>query len=98
MRNVGSQRWIAFGDHQGCYGLKLISRLRAQDGVVIRAEGTRTYLSGIIAPRELVTVPLVVEAPASAGDYSVEATLLQECVDWFDARGSRPAVIALTVR
>lgn len=59
-------------------------------GNALVGDGARTALPAPLGPGESVTVLALVVAPTSEGERVLEIDLVQEGVDWFRARGSRP--------
>ncbi len=85
--NLSTEAWIDDGEQSG-YGTVLLSyRLHDPQGKLVAGERPRTRLGQTVGPGEAVWVRARVEAPAEPGRYRVAFTLLQEGVDWFDARG-----------
>jgi hypothetical protein len=50
-----------------------------------------------VAPGESVTLPLIVTAPATPGNYVLEIDALQESITWFGDKGSPTLLAAVTV-
>ena len=53
-------------------------------GATVTAEGHRTDFVAPVPPGDATTVNAVVELPATAGEYEIVVTLVQEAFTWFD--------------
>jgi Glycosyltransferase sugar-binding region containing DXD motif len=82
VRNEGTERWPARLDADP--PIRLSSRWLNADGSVHTAEGPRSPFSRVVNPGERIVTPLHVEAPAAAGDYTLEVDIVHEHVRWFD--------------
>ena len=95
--NLSTEAWVDDGEQTG-YGTVLLSyRLHGPQGTLVAGERPRSRLGQTVGPGESVRVQARVEAPAEPGRYLVAFTLLQEGVDWFDARGVGPGHMELKV-
>jgi hypothetical protein len=70
---------------------------RTTSGVLAVHDGVRTPLRRALAPGESARILLAVDAPAQAGDYVLEADLVQEGTAWFSDHGSAVARAAVRV-
>jgi uncharacterized membrane protein len=50
-----------------------------------------------LKPGEEEEVPLLITAPTTAGDYTLEVDVVQEGVTWFSEQGSPTAKTRITV-
>ena len=73
--------------------IRLSYHLRSADGELLQADGPRSPLPAPLAAGDSQIVPVMVEAPPTAGRYLLEIDLVREHVRWFDA----PARIELEV-
>ena len=60
-------------------------------------DGRRTALPSPLAPGESVVLDAEVEAPGTEGSYLLRFSMVQEHVDWFDARGAEPLDLPVVV-
>lgn len=51
-----------------------------------------------VAPNDSVNVYLFIKAPSVRGEYKIKVNLVDELVNWFEDKGSKPAEIKLSVR
>ena len=73
--------------------IRLSYHLRSAEGALLQADGPRSPLQAPLAPGDSQIVPVMVEAPESAGAYLLEIDVVHEHVRWFDV----PARIELEV-
>ncbi len=97
VRNTGTEIWRTYGEDNGCLAINLSWRLFDRAGTLLKFEGVRTPLGPSIGPQEEIEAALRIEAPPEPGSYRLNVTLVQECVDWFDARGVPSAPVELDV-
>ena len=70
--------------------------LKADGSLLTNMDG-RYGISKDLKPGEEEEVPLLITAPATPGDYTLEVDVLQEGVTWFSDKGSRTAKTRITV-
>ncbi len=58
------------------------------NGNLVRNDDGRGPLPRDLDPGQLITIPLVINAPHRPGEYILEIDMLQEAVTWFGLRGS----------
>lgn len=61
-------------------------------------DGIRTFLTKDVAPGETLSADVKVLAPADAGEYRLQLTLVQENVGWFESKGAKTEVKSVLVR
>ncbi len=59
----------------------------AQNGAIVIQDGKRTILAAAIAPCQSVTLTASVQAPPSAGNWTIEWDMVNEGVTWFSSKG-----------
>ncbi len=85
--------------HTATYGRRLVrlgTQLLAADGRVIDQDYARTGLPQDVEPGAWLDVDVHVPPPPP-GDYLLKFDLVSEGIDWFEACGSEPTVVPLTV-
>ena len=85
--------------HTASYGRRLVrlgTQLLSPDGRLIDQDYARTALPRDIEPGGVARPRRAGAAPAP-GDYLLKFDLVSEGIDWFEACGSEPTVVPLTV-
>jgi SAM-dependent methyltransferase len=95
LQNKSQFPWLA--DANGRYQIQLGNHWRQQNGRLRQRDDGRTPLLHTVAPGESVTLPLIVTAPATPGNYVLEIDALQESITWFGDKGSPTLLAAVTV-
>lgn len=97
--NAGTEAWPATGTPTGSYRVTFSYHWLDAAGAVVVFDGERTMLPEDVPPGGSVDLAARVVAPqAPPGEYRLVLTLVQEHVDWFDARGGGTLVLPVTVR
>jgi hypothetical protein len=81
-----NQFYIAVGNHWLDTNGKSVADLEGHNGI-----------PKDVKPGEEIEVPLVITAPKTPGDYTLEVDLVQEGVAWFQEKGSPPASVKVKV-
>jgi len=87
VRNTSDQTWLVSGRYPLCVSYHWIDDAT---GEVVVFDGLRTGITSHVDPGETVSIGAVVAAPTGPGRYTLELTLVQEFVAWFDSRGAEP--------
>lgn len=66
-------------------------------GKIVVHEGERTLLPENLAPQESAELNTVIKAPDHPGKYSLNLTMVQEYVGWFENKGAKSLKIPVTV-
>jgi len=95
VENLSEQDWL--GDT--LRPVYLAYHWRDTAGQIVVFEGLRSPLpQGKIGKGETIRASVVVEPPVAPGNYTLQITLLQEHLAWFEAMGFSPANIEVEVR
>jgi SAM-dependent methyltransferase len=94
--NTGSCRWPD-SPTPGPYAIRLAGQLLSAEGELLDRDFLRESLPGEVAVGGSVTVPVRFRAPLEPGRYVLKIDLVQECVCWFEERGSRALRLTLEV-
>jgi len=101
--NAGDKPWpdVAAASPRlkdGSYAVRLTHRwIRAGDPLGDRLGAQRSDLPRSVMPGDSIEMPLVVHAPAEAGDYTLVIELVQELVQWFADRGADRLMLPVRV-
>jgi type III secretory pathway component EscS len=98
VRNISSATWPSVGDDHGRYRMTVRSRWLKPDGTIAGTSPEGTPIFYGLDPGDLAGITLPVIAPDSAGDYQLVIDVVQEGVNWFSDKGSKPLLINLPVR
>jgi hypothetical protein len=102
IKNAGDQTWPSKGTGGGPVNQVLVSYhwLPAQGEKAIVWEGVRTALPNDVSPGQTITMNNIrIVAPAEAGSYRLQLTLVHEGVTWFEVHGQENSHIeAVAVR
>jgi ubiquinone/menaquinone biosynthesis C-methylase UbiE len=96
VENTGDTKWLSQPTHLGGFvalGAKLVDANRI---IVIHNYG-RGLLHHDISPGASASVEITLPAPDEPGQYLVKLDMVDECIAWFEHKGSKPAFIPLTV-
>lgn len=80
--NEGTEHWPGRLDEAP--QIRLSHRWLNADGSVHTGEGPRSPFSRAVHPDECILTPLSVDAPATAGNYTLEVDVVHEEVRWFE--------------
>lgn len=95
VQNLSDQDWLGDIPRPVC----LSYHWRDTAGKVVVFDGLRSHLPRRkIRKGETVHANVTIEPPAEPGTYTLQITLLQEYVGWFEAMGFSPADIEVEVR
>ncbi len=95
IRNISKNTWPSRANAKNRNNVVLSYRWKDLKGKVIVADGVRTSLPQDLAPGGSVRIKMNIAAPARPGRYSINVTLVQEGVAWFDEKDG--AALALPV-
>ncbi len=95
-RNTGDTLWLhqprAIGGH-----VALGAKLMDSGHLALIYDYGRGYFRQDVAPGQEATVQITLRAPDAADEYLVKLDLVDECIVWFEHRGSRPLLTPLTI-
>jgi SAM-dependent methyltransferase len=95
-RNTGDTLWLhqprAIGGH-----VALGAKLMDSNHLAVIYDYGRGFFSQDVAPGQETTVQITLRAPAAPGNYIVKLDLVDECIVWFEHRGSQPLLAPLMV-
>ncbi len=94
VRNLGDEAWPAVGTKDFRYQVNMGNRWMIGG---TKLEDNRAVLSGDLAPGAETQITLTVNAPRTAGDYTLEVDMVHEGVTWFSEKGGRPLRLNLRV-
>jgi SAM-dependent methyltransferase len=97
LRNDSNGVWCSDSQFP-VYASYHLSRRDASGDVVVAFDNPRTRLARELAPGEVMSLRMEVNAPAEPGSYVAEIDLVHENVSWFAAGGFSPGVLAFQVR
>ena len=80
--NEGTERWPSRLDEAP--QIRLSHRWLNADGGIHTGDGPRSPFSRAVHPDERILTPLSVDAPATAGNYTLEVDVVHEDVRWFE--------------
>ena len=79
-------------------GISLSTRfVRANDGTALSGFDNRFPIGTDFAPHESKQYVIELKSPAQAGDYRLEADLVQEMVTWFSQKGTKRGELSIRV-
>ena len=91
VKNLGQSTWPAVGNKQGRYQVNIGDRwLDAAAKVVINGADGRSVMKNDLAPGAEIEMQMVVTAPGTPGEYTLEIDMVHEEVTWFYERGATP--------
>jgi len=89
VKNISNIAWIVYGTQPGVkYRVAVGDAWLDKDGKVLTTMDGRIGLPHDLGPGKDVDVPLVITAPAQAGDYVLQLDVVHEGVAWFADKGS----------
>lgn len=95
-RNMGDTLWLhqprMIGGH-----VALGAKLMDSNRLAIIYDYGRGYFRQDVAPGQEAIVQITLRAPETPGDYLVKLDLVDECIVWFEHRGSQPLLMPLTI-
>lgn len=95
-RNTGDTLWLhqprAIGGH-----VALGAKLMDSNRLALIYDYGRGFFHQDVAPGQEATVQITLRAPDTPGRYLVKLDLVDECIVWFEHRGSQPLLTPLTV-
>lgn len=92
LRNIGTESWNGVGDNP-----VRLSYHWFKEGDLILWDGYRTELPFEILPGEKLSIDVNVKTPLDPGRYSLVIDPVKEYVTWFEAGGSQPLVVNVTI-
>jgi GT2 family glycosyltransferase len=95
--NLSPYKWLATGRESERRSVRLSYHWRDDLGNIVQWEGERTRLPDDLEPQKSANTEMRIFAPFDAGTYTLELTLVQEGVAWFDQKGSAPLRIPMRV-
>ena len=97
VKNVSPVTWPSKPDERGRYAVNLSYHWFDQKGATVVFDGLRTPLPKDLKPGESVDLKAQIQAPAKAGRYTLEVTLVQERAAWFPEKKGARLVLPVTV-
>jgi hypothetical protein len=102
IKNASNVQWWARGapvntSSSNKFYIAAGDRWLKADGSVLTDMDGRYGISKDLKPGEEEEVPLLITAPTTAGDYTLEVDVVQEGVTWFSEQGSPTAKTRITV-
>lgn len=94
VRNLGDASWPAVGTKDFRYQVNMGNRWLTGNA---KLEDNRAVLSGDLPPGGETQMTLIVNAPHTPGDYTLEIDMVHEGVTWFSERGARPLRLSVKV-
>jgi hypothetical protein len=97
-RNAGYARWLRgseAGTEKG--DVHLVAHLLDQQNNPVSWYAAGAFLPHDVEPNETVELEIVLQAPASAGDYLIQFDMVSEHLAWFEDLGSEVLIHQLTV-
>jgi stage II sporulation protein D len=93
LTNSGNITWNAAGANP----VNLSYHILDGAGRAVVWDGARTPLGGDVLPGQSKTLNLAYSVPGTSGSYTLVVDLVREGIGWFEAAGSPPARVPLTV-
>ena len=94
--NAGDTLWLHTPTHLGGHVALGAKLLDAHDMVAFYDYG-RGILSQDVAPGGQIAAEISLVAPSTPGRYQIKLDMVDECIVWFEHRGSQPLVLPLDV-
>ena len=91
---MGDAIWPGVGAKDSRYQVNLGCRWIASN---TDNDDSRAVMNGDLAPGAETQMTLVVHAPPTPGEYTLEVDMVHEGVTWFSQRGGRPLRLKMTV-
>jgi hypothetical protein len=92
--NLGDSSWPAVGTKDFRYQVNMGNRWLTGNA---KLEDNRAVLSADLPPGGETQMTLIVNAPRTPGDYTLEIDMVHEGVTWFSERGARPLRLSVRV-
>jgi len=99
IKNTSDQTWPSKGSNGGSTNAIVVGyHWLSADGKPVFWDGTRSTFAHDIVPGESITQSAIrVTAPASAGAFRLQLSLVNEGVAWFEAHGANTVTVPVTV-
>lgn len=97
VKNIGDTFWLHKPVEIGGF-VALGAKLMNEQGLAVVYDYGRGYLSNSVHPGETAKTDITLTAPAAPGSYQLKLDMVDECVVWFEHRGSSPVFLPITVR
>jgi hypothetical protein len=97
VKNLGDATWPHEGGSVTANGVNLSYHWLERGATLPLADGIRTNLPSDLSPGAAVALRATVKAPVKPGAYILEFDMVQEKVDWFKNRGSKPVRFDVTI-
>jgi hypothetical protein len=95
LKNLGSETWPATGDKDYRYLIDMGNHW-IRNGVA--TEDARALLSSNLAPGAETELKMLITAPATPGEYTLEFDMVHEGVTWFRERGAKSLLLSVSVQ
>jgi hypothetical protein len=92
--NLGTERWPSLGERS----VRVSYHWLDDGGEVVVQDGERTHLPNDVPPGNYVAMWATVNAPARAGKYRLQLSLVQENVAWLEDLGGEMLEMPVTIR
>ena len=93
IHNTGTDRWPSLGERS----VRVAYHWAREDGSIAVQDGERTHLPNDVAPGKRVSMWATIVAPAAAGRYRLQLSLVQESIAWLEQVGGTPRELAVTI-
>ncbi|PYQ27682.1 MAG: hypothetical protein DMF56_18910 [Acidobacteria bacterium] len=101
VRNAGDELWPAAEStpayRRGQFSVRISHRWCGAHGIDCPGFLSRFNLTASLPPEQWQTIPAVITAPPSAGDYELQFDAVQEMVGWFGNTGARRLLVPVHV-
>jgi hypothetical protein len=94
VKNLGGATWPAVGNRDSVYQVHLGDRWM-KDGKII--EDARGLLKTDLAPGQETEITMVIKAPDTPGNYTLQLDMVHEAVTWFREHGAEPLFVPIVV-
>jgi hypothetical protein len=92
--NLGTESWPSLGERS----VRVSYHWLDAGGQVVVQDGERTHLPNDVPPGRCVALWATVNAPAKAGDYRLQLSLVQESVAWLENLGGDVLEMPVAIR
>lgn len=92
LRNIGAESWSPYGEEP-----VRLSYHWLKEGDLVLWDGYRTELPSEVLPGEKLEILVNVKTPSEPGRHSLVIDPVKEGVTWFEAGGSHPLVLNVTI-
>jgi hypothetical protein len=92
--NLGTESWPSLGERS----VRVSYHWLDAGGQIVVQDGERTHLPNDVPPGRCVALWATVNAPAKAGDYRLQLSLVQESVAWLENLGGDVLEMPVAIR